>query len=89
MYKAPAGKLLKISLEYDEHTLVIKEIRITGDFFAYPEEAVDLLEAKLKNTLLERASLLKIISSFITECQIQFIGVTADSLTQGILMCKP
>jgi hypothetical protein len=89
IYKVPQGKLLKISLEYDEKKNVITDIRITGDFFAYPEEAIELLETKLKNTILERKQLLKKISSFITECQIQFIGVNAEGLTQGILMCRP
>ena len=89
VYKVPAGKLLKISVDYDEKTLVIKEIRITGDFFAYPEEAIELLETRLKNTVIEKTSLLKKISSVIAENHIQFIGVDAVSLTQGILMCKP
>ena len=89
IYKVPQGKLLKISLEYDEKKNVITDIRITGDFFAYPEEAIELLETKLKNTILERKQLLEKISSFITECHIQFIGVNAEGLTQGILMCRP
>jgi lipoate-protein ligase A len=89
IYKVPQGKLLKISLEYDEKKNVITDIRITGDFFAYPEEAIELLETKLKNTILERKQLLKKISSFIAEYQIQFIGVNAEGLTQGILMCRP
>jgi hypothetical protein len=89
IYKVPQGKLLKISLEYDEKKNVITDIRITGDFFAYPEEAIELLETKLKNTILERKQLLEKISSFITEGQIQFIGVNAEGLTQGILMCRP
>ncbi|MFA5103049.1 MAG: lipoate protein ligase C-terminal domain-containing protein [Candidatus Thermoplasmatota archaeon] len=88
VYKVPAGKLLKISVDYDEKTFVIKEIGITGDFFAYPEEAIELLETRLKNTVIEKTSLLKKISSVITEYHIQFIGVDAASLTHGILMCK-
>jgi lipoate---protein ligase len=89
VYKVPAGKLLKISVDYDEKTFVINEIRITGDFFAYPEEAIELLETRLKNTVIEQASLETKISSVIAEYHIQFIGVDAASLTQGILMCKP
>jgi lipoate-protein ligase A len=89
IYKVPAGKLLKISIDYDEKTFVIKKIRITGDFFAYPEEAIELLETRLKNTVIEKASLLKKISSVIAENHIQFIGVDAASLTQGIMKCKP
>lgn len=89
IYKVPQGKLLKISVEYDEKNNVIRDIRITGDFFAYPEEAIELMETKLRNVLMEREQLLEKIRSIITEYHIQFIGVNAEGLTQGILMCKP
>jgi lipoate-protein ligase A len=88
-YKVPLGKLLKISLEFDEKNNVIRNIRITGDFFAYPEEAIELLETKLRNTVIEKELLQEKISSIITQYHIQFIGVNAEGLTQGILMCKP
>ena len=89
IYKVPQGKLLKISLEYDEKDNVITDIRITGDFFAYPEEAIELMETKLRNTLMERAQLQAMIRSIITEYHIQFIGVDPEGLAQAILMCKP
>jgi phosphoribosylformylglycinamidine (FGAM) synthase PurS component len=89
IYKVPQGKLLKISVEYDEKNNVIRDIRITGDFFAYPEEAIELMEKKLRNTVIEREQLLEKIQSIIAEYHIQFIGVDSEGLTQGILMCKP
>jgi hypothetical protein len=88
IYKVPQGKLLKISLEYDKKKNVITNIRITGDFFAYPEEAIELLEKKLQNTVLDRMVLLDTISSLIAKNHIQFIGVNAEGLTQGIMMCR-
>jgi lipoate-protein ligase A len=88
IYKVPQGKLLKISLDYDEKKNVITDIRITGDFFAYPEEAIELLEKKLKNIVLDRVVLLDTISFLIAQNHIQFIGVNAEGLTQGILMCR-
>jgi hypothetical protein len=87
IYKVPHGKLLKISVEYNEKKNVIKNILITGDFFAYPEEAIELMETKLSNTVIEREQLQKKIQSIITEYHIEFIGVDAEGLTQGILMC--
>jgi hypothetical protein len=88
IYKVPQGKLLKISIEYDEKDNVIRDIRITGDFFAYPEEAIELMETKLRNVLMEREQLLEKIRTIISEYNIQFIGIDAEGLTQGILMCK-
>jgi lipoate-protein ligase A len=89
VYKVPQGKLLKISVEYNKKNNVIKNILITGDFFAYPEEVIELMETKLRNTILEQGQLLEKIRSIITEYHIQFIGVDAESLTKGILMCIP
>jgi len=89
VYKVPQGKLLKISVEYNKKNDMIKNIWITGDFFAYPEEAIELMETKLRNTVLDKGQLLKKIHSIITEYHIQFIGVDAEGLTKGILMCKP
>ena len=89
VYKVPNGKLLKVFLQYDEKQNSISEIKITGDFFAYPEEAIETLESKLKNTPLKRERLIEKINSVITECNIQFIGLDAEGLTEGILMCKP
>jgi lipoate-protein ligase A len=89
IYKVPQGKLLKISLEYNEKNNIIKNIRITGDFFAYPEEAIELMEKKISGTVLEQKHLLEKIRTIISEDHIQFIGVDAEGLTQGILMCKP
>ena len=88
IYKVPQGKLLKISVEYNKKNNVIKNIWITGDFFAYPEEAIELMETKLRNTVLNEGQLLEKIRSIITEYHIQFIGVDAEGLTKGILMCK-
>ena len=49
IYKVPNGKLLKIFLEFNEKNNSIESIKITGDFFAYPEETIEIMENKLKN----------------------------------------
>lgn len=88
VYKVPQGKLLKISLTYDEHMCTIRQVRITGDFFAYPEEAIELLEQELDHTVFEHDHLIKKIQSIINKNTIQFIGVDAEGLTQALLKCK-
>ncbi len=87
IYKVPGGKLLRISLDYDEKTNRIQQIKIMGDFFAYPEEAIETLEVMLKDTDIERGVLRNKIQSIINEYRIQFIGLDAEGLTQGIVMC--
>ena len=86
-YKVPNGKLLKIVLDYDVEKKIIDSIGINGDFFAYPEEAIDLMAAELKNTSLDRDVLLKKINSIIDKYNIEFIGLNSEGLTTGIMMC--
>lgn len=87
VYKIPNGKLLKISLEYDENNSTIYSVKIMGDFFAYPEEAIELLENELKEIQLKKAALVKKINSVILANNIEFIGLNAEGLADGILRC--
>jgi len=87
VYKIPNGKLLKIFLDYDNENKLINNISITGDFFAYPEESIDIMEKKLKDTLLTRENLLEKINSVIKRYKIEFIGLDAEGLVEGILRC--
>ncbi len=87
VYKVPNGKLLKIFLEYDEKSNLIDDLKITGDFFAYPEESIEILEHKLKNIFLKREILIRKISTIIKENHIEFIGLNVEGLADGILMC--
>jgi lipoate-protein ligase A len=43
--KVPGGKLLSVRLEHDG--LSILDAEVSGDFFLYPEESIDLLESSL------------------------------------------
>ena len=87
IYKIPNGKLLKIFLQYNEKNKSIDTISITGDFFAYPEESIEIMENELKKTSLEKEQLLKKIQSIIKQHNIEFIGLHAEGLTEGILRC--
>jgi len=87
VYKIPKGKLVKISLEYDESNNTISNVKITGDFFAYPEESIEILENSLKNTELKKEKLLKKIDSIINSNNIEFIGLDAEGLSEGIMRC--
>lgn len=87
VYKVPNGKLLKISLIYDKKNKSIDKISIMGDFFAYPEEAIETMENELKNVPLEKSHLLKKINHVIQKNNVEFIGLDAEGLTTGILMC--
>jgi hypothetical protein len=87
VYKIPNGKLVKINLEYNEDTNKIMNIKIMGDFFAYPEEAIDVLEKNLINTVIKKNSLFDKINKVIKSNNFEFIGINPEGLTESILRC--
>lgn len=87
IYKVPDGKLLKIFLDYNEKNKKINTIKITGDFFAYPEEAIEKLENELKDSVISKDLLIKKISLIIEKYEIEFIGLNPEGLSEGILRC--
>jgi hypothetical protein len=79
-------KLIRIMLEYDETENTINWITIAGDFFVYPEEALESLEASLIGTKLEK----EILKQEIDKClkNSEAYGFDSSSLTDAILGCK-
>ena len=78
-------KLIKILLEYEEHTKIINSVKISGDFFLYPEENLDKLELNLIGTKLEKYT----IKQKIEEClnYSEAFGFDSESMTDAILGC--
>jgi len=72
--RVKGGKTLKIDLEIESG--IIKDIIISGDFFAYPMEAVEELENMLKGVNVSDA--IEIINCF--RDRIVFIGLTIDDI---------
>jgi len=78
-------KLIKVFLEYDELNNTIHSIKITGDFFLYPEESLDKLEANLIGTRLEKDSIKQKIENCLNDSEA--FGFDSESLTEAILGC--
>jgi hypothetical protein len=79
-------KLIRVMLEYDEIENTINSITIAGDFFLYPEEALETLEAGLIGTKLEREILKQEIDNYLKNSEVY--GFDSTSLTEAILGCK-
>jgi lipoate---protein ligase len=79
-------KLIRIMLEYDETENTINWITIAGDFFLYPEEALEILEAGLIGTKLDRDTLKQEIDNRLKNYEVY--GFDSTSLTDAILGCK-
>jgi hypothetical protein len=87
VYKIPEGKLLKVYLDYDKSSNKILKIEINGDFFAYPEEGIEILENELKDVQLSYSALKEKIQLTIQDNHIEFIGLNVEGLVEGIMMC--
>jgi hypothetical protein len=79
-------KLIKITLEYDDTDNTIKSIIIAGDFFLYPEEALETLEANLVGKKLEKCALVNVIEYSLKDSEAY--GFESASLAEAILGCK-
>lgn len=83
IYKVPNGKLLKISVEDADGK--ISNLKITGDFFMYPEESLDGLEQALLSVSVDEKMLQEKIEDFMTKTNSTFFGLDAQSLAQTII----
>ena len=79
-------KLIRIMLEYDETENTINWITIAGDFFVYPEEALERLEAGLIGIKLEKETLKQKIDNCLKNSEVY--GFDSTSLTYAILDCR-
>ena len=77
-----AKKLLRLSIAKEKNT--IKSIQITGDFFIYPENGIETLEASLIGIRLDREKIKDSLTDFFKIHDV--LGFDADSLTDAILL---
>lgn len=82
----PGGKLLKIFLEEEQGK--IKTIKITGDFFLHPEEAIEQIEQLLVDQQRDAAILQEIINTFIKKNQVVMFGLDIQSLVATIMKAE-
>ena len=75
-YKVKGGKLLRI--EYELEGNVIKDIKITGDFFIYPEEGILFIENCLKGCSLEDCK--ERLEEIIEKYKIKLVGFSVKDL---------
>jgi len=73
-FKVPGGKLLAAETAVEDGRLV--EVKITGDFFMHPEEAIEELEEALTGLLAADASIEKAVEGFFGKRTILLIGAS-------------
>ena len=78
-------KLIQVQLSFDDENNEIHSVRITGDFFLYPEDRLELLETNLVGVKLDRNILKKKIEESLADSQT--FGFDSESLAEAILRC--
>lgn len=78
IYKA--GKLLKVFVDAKEK---INKIKITGDFFVYPEESIEALEASLANIPARRDEVGRVVEEWFKGVEV--FGFSKDDLVEVIM----
>lgn len=83
VHTAKLEKMVRIRLDYSSQSRTIISVRITGDFFMHPEDAIEGLEMGLRGADLKKDILKQRISSSLagTRC----FGFDEESLAGAIL----
>jgi len=79
-YKVEGGKLLRIDVDIENN--IIQEIKINGDFFMHPEEAIILIEEKLIG--IKIGEIKNKINEIIKEENIEIIGFKPEDIEKAI-----
>ncbi len=74
-----------LEVEFSIKEESIAEIKITGDFFIYPEEGIEFLEQALQNTFLENDSLEKRIAEIYDQYSLSTPGISIKDWVTVIL----
>jgi hypothetical protein len=81
-FKAPKG-VIKVALNKENDR--ISNIRISGDFFMYPEEAIEDLEQFLVGVKIDRESLLRALKEFYTKKKVETPMVGPEHFLEAIM----
>jgi lipoate-protein ligase A len=85
-YKVPNGKLLKVTVEFQERR--IEKVAIKGDFFIHPEESLDELEIRLRGVEYERKAISDIVGQYFEKEGLIAFGITPKAVVDTIMKCR-
>lgn len=82
--KVPGGKLVRLKAEVGE---TVFSVRISGDFFLHPEEAIEHIEDALVGLSkgVTREEILQRITNVATVHKVTMIGITAEAIADLLL----
>lgn len=81
-----AGKLIRLRAEVEGD--VITDIKIRGDLFVIPKEALGTLEAMMKGVKIEESELTATLNEFYRNTGVQTPGITAEDFKQAFMKLR-
>jgi len=85
-YKVKGGKLIKVTLEVEND--VIKKALIAGDFFLYPEDAIEHIERSLVGASLNSSDLEYIVAKAVKESGAQLLGFSINDIAEALKLAS-
>lgn len=85
-YKVPNGKLIRIQANLEDNFL--KEIKIAGDFFLYPEESIELIEESLRGKELAEEEIKRVLEGVIKKHSLKLLGVSERDFVVALMKLK-
>ena len=83
MKKVAGGKLIEAEVETSGGR--ITSVRITGDFFAHPEEVIEEVERRLAGAPAKWGEVLSRIRSTLEKMNAVLVGVSAEDIAEVVL----
>ncbi|MBI2085363.1 MAG: hypothetical protein HYT71_02520 [Candidatus Aenigmarchaeota archaeon] len=82
--KVVGGKLLRVKVDFDSK---INQVRITGDFFAHPEDVIEKIENSLSGLSVNAGEeeMRHKIENVITKTGADVVGIDAASIARNIM----
>ncbi|MGC9468913.1 MAG: lipoate protein ligase C-terminal domain-containing protein [Anaerolineae bacterium] len=90
-HKVTGGKLLRVRLTLEDAANKapprIHTLRLTGDFFMHPEDAIEELEARLIGTPWQPEAIRAEVRAFFAS-DVQVIGADVDDIVHVVMAAK-
>ncbi len=84
--KENGEKLLRLFLM--EEGGIIDSVKLTGDFFLYPEEGVDAIERSLAGVPCREKEIVDAVITAMKENSIEMVGLSPQSIARAILQAR-
>jgi lipoate-protein ligase A len=84
-YKTPGGKLVAVDFEVDDGTQRLRGVMVSGDFFLYPEEALDDITQALSGLPVDtdEASITRVVAAA-TPAGTQLMGFSPEAIAIAV-----